>query len=138
MGIAAEGSRKLYFVSEFIMVHEPVLECSFLIPIRRDAELADGEAHKQECWDWLETELYARFSGFTVAPGTYTGAYKDPDTGQQVSDKSIKHVVAVAESRMDELRRLLSESCDRFQQKCIYLSVAGKVEFIEAPTDDST
>jgi hypothetical protein len=41
-------------------------ECSFLIPIRRDKNLSDGELHSQEVWDWLDDELFARFGGRTI------------------------------------------------------------------------
>ena len=58
------------------------------------------------------------------------GFYTDPDTGQRVSDESKRIIAAVSESRLDELRQLLVEACDWFQQKCIYLSVAGRVEFV--------
>jgi hypothetical protein len=118
------------------MVHRPVLECKFFIPVRRDANLADGEKHDPELWDWLTNELFNRFRGGTAAPGTYQGFYEDPDTHRRICDESYMYIVAVEESRLGELRQFLSASCVLFQQKCIYLSVAGKVEFIEAPHHD--
>jgi hypothetical protein len=115
------------------MVQGPLLECSFLIPLRRDALLSDGLQHDPETWDWLTTELERRFHGGTSAPGTYQGFYEDPDTHQKVADESYKYFVAVSESRLSELRVLLSAACLLFQQKCIYLSIAGHVEFVEPP-----
>jgi hypothetical protein len=115
------------------MVQDPRLECSFLIPIRRDANLSDGIEHDPDTLEWLTTELFVRFRGATIAPGKYRGFYEDPDTHGRVSDESFKYVVAVSESRVEELRQLLSAACVFFQQKCIYLSVAGRVEFIEPP-----
>ena len=109
------------------------LECSFLIPICRDANLSDGLVHDAETWDWLTTELFNRFGGATAAPGIYQGFYRDPDTQQQVADESYKYIVAIADSRLDELKQLLSAACMLFQQKCIYLNVAGRVEFIQPP-----
>lgn len=120
------------------MVQEPALECTFFIPTHRDANLSDGQLHEQRVWNWLHDELFVRFEGATTAPGLYEGYYKDPDTNQQVADKSYKLIVAVPQSQTDDLRSLLSASCVMFQQKCIYLSVAGQVEFIEAPKDDSS
>lgn len=38
----------------------------------------------------------------------------------------------------DELRTLLSVACVKFQQKCIYLSTAGQVEFIEANQNETS
>jgi hypothetical protein len=119
------------------MVQERVLECSFFIPIRRDENLSDGQPHARSSWRWLYDQLYLRFEGGTSAPGYYQGFYRDADTGQRVDDKSRKFVVAVPEDNIDELRLMLSEACTVFHQKCIYLSVAGRVEFIEAPDNDS-
>jgi hypothetical protein len=115
------------------MVQDPRLECSFLMPIRRDANLSDGGEHDPETWDWLTAEIFNRFHGGTAAPGAYHGFYEDPDTQQRVADESYKYIVAVEESRVPELRQLLSVACVFFQQKCIYLSVAGQVEFVEPP-----
>ena len=120
------------------MVHEPLLECTFFVPTHRDANLSDGLLHEQRIWNWLHNELFVLFKGATTAPGLYDGYYKDPDTGQPVSDQSYKLIVAVPRLRLDELRSLLSVACMMFQQKCIYLSIAGQVEFIEAPKHDST
>ena len=39
-------------------------------------------------------------------------------------------MIAVTRRQIPELRRLLREACQVFQQKCIYLSVAGTVEFV--------
>jgi hypothetical protein len=111
-----------------------LLECKFFIPIRRDINLADGEQHEDRFWEWLVQVLFDKFSGISIASGTTHGFYRDPDTGEQVGDESHKFTVAIPESRVLELRRLLSAACVVFRQKCIYLSVAGAVEFVEAPT----
>jgi hypothetical protein len=115
------------------MVQDPLLECTFFIPVRRDENLSDGLTHDPETWDWLTTQLFIRFHGGTTAPGIYRGFYQDPDTHEQVADESYNYIVAIEESRVDELKQLLSAACALFQQKCIYLSVAGRVEFIGPP-----
>jgi len=69
--------------------------------------------------------------GFTVASGLYQGIYCDPDTGERVNDTSRKYTVAISEFRINDLRSLLSAAGLMFQQKAIYLSVAGVVEFIQ-------
>jgi len=51
---------------------------------------------------------------------------------QLVSDQSKKFFVALPPKKVIYLRRLLASACNRFEQQCIYLSVAGHVEFIEA------
>jgi hypothetical protein len=106
------------------------LECAFLIPIRQDANLSEGELHSTEAWEWLDNELFEAFDGVTLAPGLYAGAYRDPDTGERVNDESRRFVVAMPAASTNELREMLKQACVVFQQKCIYLSVAGSVELV--------
>jgi hypothetical protein len=112
-----------------LMARKRLVECSFLIPIRRDRNLSDGEAHGRKAWRWLDTQLY-EFGGATRANELYEGWYLDPDTQRPVRDLSKKYVVAVPRRKLARLRGLLRAACDVFQQKCIYLSVAGYVEFV--------
>jgi hypothetical protein len=118
------------------MVPASHVECSFFIPVRRDANLGDGDLQSTEAWRWLRRELYTLFAGQTLAPGLYAGVYKDPDSGQPVSDQSRRYIVAVPEERVDQLRELLRIACEHFVQKCIYLSVDGRVEFIGPEPDE--
>jgi hypothetical protein len=110
---------------------ERLYECSFRIPVRRDRILSDGKPHRKKVWAWLENGLVA-FGGATRAPELYEGWYFDPDTGQQVRDQSRKYFVALRRGQVDELLR---QACGEFQQKCIYLSVAGRVEFVGGESD---
>jgi hypothetical protein len=105
-----------------------------LIPVRRDRILSDGKPHARKTWAWLERELFA-FEGATWSDKPYPGFYLDPDTGEQVRDRSYKYVVAIPRARVDELRELLRRACRQFQQKAIYLSVAGHVEFVTGESD---
>jgi hypothetical protein len=116
------------------MIQDALVECSFLVPVTRDINLSDGQPHDAEYWDWLVNELCLRFRGTTRAPQLYHGFYEDPDTKELVADRSREFTVATQESKVSELRALLSAACVVFQQKCIYLSVAGRVEFVEAPS----
>src|SRR5437016_1425373 len=120
------------------MSFESWVECAFFIPVRRDAEISDGEVHTTDAWNWLTDELYDRFAARTIAPGLYEGLWKSPKTGRPVPDESRKYLVALPPDRVDELRQLLRAVCAVFHQQAIYLSVAGHVEFIEAPTDGTT
>jgi hypothetical protein len=111
----------------------PTIECTFFVPIRRDADLSDGGLHSNDVWVWLADDLYVLAQGGpTVAPGLYGGFYRDPGTGERVADQSRKYIVALSQDRLDELRTLLAVACRVFHQKCIYLSIAGVVEFIQA------
>lgn len=107
-----------------------IIECSFLVPLCRDANLSDGKPHEGRYWTWLDATLHGAFGGRTTAPGFYHGTYTDPDTGERVADESRKYIVAVPEADLPLLRLILSVVCAVFEQKCIYLSVAGRVEFI--------
>jgi hypothetical protein len=108
---------------------KPALECSFPIPVRRDAELSDGEPHPRAAWRWLERVLFEKFEGGTRAPGLYWGFYRS-DSGKKVIDASHKYFVALPKSKLGQLRSLLFEVCEVFAQKCVYLSVAGQVELV--------
>lgn len=118
------------------MVQTPFLECKFYVPLYRDANLSDGLQHEDRFWEWLVSLLFEKFEGVTISQETRYGFYRDPNTGEQVGDESHEFIVAIAESRLDELRRILSAACVVFRQKSIYLSIAGRVEFIEAPSYD--
>lgn len=110
-----------------------LVECSFLIPIRRDRNLSDGTLHSPTEWQWLDSELERRFGGGTKSPGLYSGFYTDLETGEHVSDDSRQFLLAVSRKNVQSVRELLKTACVEFHQKCIYLSIAGKVEFIEHP-----
>jgi hypothetical protein len=116
---------------------EKILECSFLIPLHRDQEISDGNSHKPVAWDWLRHELYDRFDGWTLAPDVYEGMWKSP-SGLPIADQSRKYIVAIPESKIQNLRTMVADACVQFQQQMIYLSIAGQVEFIKPPTTEST
>jgi hypothetical protein len=107
-----------------------LVECGFYIPLRRDRHLSDGQAHLPDAWEWLDDALY-EFGGGTRSTAIYVGFYQDPDTKQIVHDRSRRYEIALPRRQVRVLRALLREACHVFQQKCIYLSVAGSVEFIE-------
>jgi hypothetical protein len=111
------------------VARKSLVECSFLIPIRRDRHLADGGLHNKQAWRWLDAQLYD-FGGATRAGELYEGWYLDPDTKAPVHDLSKKYIVAIPRRELGRLRVVLREACNVFQQKCIYLSVAGAVEFV--------
>jgi hypothetical protein len=113
-----------------------LLECSFLIPIRRDRNLSDGKRHKPPAWHWLENSL-SEFGGATRDTAHQEGWYLDPDTGGRVTDLSRRYFVAVSRKGVGRLRAVLREACFVFRQKCIYLSVAGAVEFVEGRGHES-
>jgi hypothetical protein len=112
------------------MAAMPLLECSFLIPIRRDAEISDGTEHRKAAWKWLHNELIREFQGWSRLPGSCEGEWMSP-AGTRISDQSKRYFVALAKSRLPALRSVLKEACRVFHQQAIYLAVEGKVEFLE-------
>lgn len=108
-----------------------LLECRFLIPLRSDVEISDGRIHASRTWRWLERELFDHFSGWSKPQNTLAGTWKSSKTGEAVNDVSVEYVVAVAKGKLKKLRSILQRACVRFAQQCIYLSVAGIVEFVE-------
>lgn len=115
------------------MATRRLVECGFYIPIRRDKNLSDGKPHLNESWSWLDASLFD-FGGATRSQSLWLGFYQDPDTKERVEDESVRYEVAVPLRDVARLRSLLRKACDVFQQKCIYLSVAGYVEFVGGRT----
>lgn len=118
------------------MRRKGLVECTFLIPLRRDPALSDGRRHGRLAWAWLHEELN-QFGGGTRSRGLYVGWYLDPDTGKRVEDLSRKYFVAVPNRNLRQLWALLRRACDVFGQKCIYLSVAGPVEFVRGASHET-
>jgi hypothetical protein len=113
-------------------------ECSFLIPVNRDAEISDGVCHSVFAWDWLDKVLLQNGFNRTISPGNYQGMWTNPKTGKPISDLCRRYITAVAPNRVDELRNILKEACQQFAQQCIYLSVAGQAELIEPDHEPTT
>lgn len=108
-----------------------MVESHFLIPMRRDAEISDGQPHETEAWDWLNHQMQVGFDGWTRAPGYYHGVWKNPKSGQIIHDESRQYILAIPEIDGDKLRGLLKLACRVFAQRCLYLAIAGRVEFVE-------
>lgn len=113
---------------------EHLIECSFLIPVVRDSNRAP---HPRSAWRALGKALMAAFpEGHTGPEVAYRdvrpvkGEYADFVTGRIVRDLSRRYTVAVPIVKLHALRRMLSRTATTFDQKAIYLSVAGRVEFV--------
>jgi hypothetical protein len=50
-----------------------------------------------------------------------------------VPDPQNRYEIAVADSRVDELRAFLRFTCAHFEQECLYLEVGTAVEFLDNP-----
>ncbi len=108
------------------MTNDYLVECGFLIPIRRDSRLSDGKPHEAIAWDWLYDELFDAFGVVRFTSVPEIADWRDPH-GVAVHDQSRPYTVAVEEERVDELRNLLRQACIVFHQECTSTSelVAG-------------
>lgn len=103
-----------------------LLEANFLIPLREDNRIGNGNLHSPLRWAIFERKIRLEFKGITKAPGTYKG-YDEDD----IYDLSRKYIVAVERGKLNRLRDLLKQAARTFKQKSIYLSIAGEVEFVK-------
>jgi hypothetical protein len=119
---------------------EPLVECSFPIPILRDG---DRQPHQPHAWDDLTIELRKLVKSFPrghQGPKTVyhweedvtPGEYEEGPTSRVARDESRKYWIALPAENVNDLREMLRRAANTFDQRAIYLSVAGRVEFIEA------
>jgi len=114
--------------------------CVFLIPVVRDS---DRKPHPPILWRLLQDVLMKNFSAVTgpetvlyrsgkAVPGAWS-----PGEGQApVEDQNRRYTVAIPADRVDELRALLRRAGNSFDQRVIYLEVAGYAEFLEVRPED--
>ena len=57
-------------------------------------------------------------------------------TARQSATQSRRYILAIPESKVNDLRLLLRMAAHTFDQQAIYLSVAGIVEFIVLTEED--
>ncbi len=103
--------------------------CEFLIPVRRDRRLSDGEPHATTTWSWFEGQLWERFGVVRRSAARELASWRDK-SGERIRDSSVLYTIAVPDDKVDELRKLLMEACVRFYQECLYLAVEGRAELV--------
>ena len=121
-------------------MEERLVECAFLIPIVRDS---DRSPHPPIVWRLLQDAIRALFPQGHSGPElmykdveTVPGEYVEDATKKIVRDESRRYTVAILRSSLDNLRRLLRKAANTFDQKAVYLSVAGEVEFVTPKAED--
>ena len=60
------------------------------------------------------------------------GEYEEGPTSGVTRDESRKYWVALPAHKVEDLREMLRRAAITFDQRAIYLSIAGRVEFVEA------
>lgn len=115
--------------------------CVFLVPVVRDS---DRRPHPPILWRLLQDALIRTFGGLTgpetvvyyrassPVPGTWL-----PGSGREhVEDLCRKYTLAMPSDRVDDLRALLRRAGNSFDQRMIYLEVAGYAELLEVDPGD--
>ena len=108
-----------------------LIETSFLIPLKEDRRVGNGDFQPMSRWKYLHEQLYLKFEGYSIERGLFNGCYRDEDTGERVYDVSRKFYVAVKQKDLNIIRTFLKEAATTFCQKSIYFAITGKVEFIK-------
>lgn len=97
------------------------------MPLVRDS---DRRPHAPALWTALAKELLERFDGFTGPEGPVPGNYRGR-SGAWIQDASRRFTVALPRGRVGELRRLLQQVANAFDQECIYFAVGDEVELVD-------
>ena len=111
---------------------------------RKSPRGPDRKPHPPVLWRLLQDALFSTFSAVT---GPETVAYYrnpvpvrggwSPGAGREsVEDLSRKYTVAVPEDRVDELRAILRRAGNSFDQRVMYLEVAGYAELLDVRAED--
>ena len=115
------------------------VQCEFFIPIVRNS---DKKPHQPVVWNLLVNEIRRLFPAGHSGPETFyrgdalvPGEYEESPAMPRVEDISRRYILAIPESKLNDLRLMLRMAAHTFDQQAIYLSVGGTVEFV-APTDD--
>ncbi len=115
------------------------VQCEFLVPIVRNT---DKKPHQPIAWNLLVNEIRRVFPAGHSGPETFyrgdslvPGEYEESPGTPPVSDISRRYILAIPESKVNDLRLLLKMAAHTFDQQAMYLSVAGTVEFV-VPTDE--
>ena len=117
----------------------PLVECSFPIPIVRDG---DRQSHQPHTWADLTIELRNLVKSYPKGhqgPKTVfhweedvtPGEYEEGPASGMTRDESRKYWIALPAEKVEDLRAMLRRAANTFDQRAIYLSVAGHVEFVE-------
>ena len=113
-----------------------------LFPLAHRSGFGPGP-HPPIVWRLLQDAIRAAFPQGHSGPEllyknvvTVPGEYVEDATKKVVRDESRRYTVAIPRSKVEGLRRLLRRTANTFDQKAIYLSVAGKVEFVTPRPED--
>lgn len=121
-------------------VDQHSLQCEFFVPLVRNS---DKEPHQPTAWTLLGNEIRRVFPAGHSGPETFyrgdalvPGEYEDNPGEPAIKDTSRRYLLAIPADQVERLRQLLRKVANTFDQKAIYLSVKGDVEFITPSESD--
>lgn len=109
---------------------EKIIQTTFLVPIREDKSIGNGELHPEQKWECLTEKLYLEFSGWTIAPNFYPGGWINPKTGERIEDESRKYFVDIKKKELSNMKMFIKEIAVLFVQQYIRFEHEGEVEYI--------
>ena len=119
-------------------MEERRVQCEFFVPIVRNS---DKKPHQPTTWIVLVNEVRRVFPAGHTGPETFyrgdmlvPGEYEESPQTPPVQDISRRYILAIPETKVNDLRLLLRKAARTFDQVAMYLAVAGHVEFV-TPTD---
>ena len=114
------------------MKHRPkqIIQTTFLIPIKEDQEVGNGQHHPEKRWEKLKELIFVKFSGWHVASELYPGGWISPETGKMIEDESRKYFIDIPRKDLNKMRAFIKEMAVMFKQQCIRFEYEGKVEYI--------
>lgn len=119
---------------------ERLVQCEFFVPIVRNS---DKKPHQPTAWMALGSEIRRAFPAGHSGPETFyrgdtlvPGEYEERPQEPPIQDESRRYLLAIPETKLDDLRQLLRKAANTFDQKAMYLAVKGDVEFVTASDAD--
>jgi hypothetical protein len=121
-------------------MEERLVQCEFFVPIVRNS---DKKPHQPSAWMALGNDIRRMFPAGHSGPETFyrgdtlvPGEYEDGADEPPIQDESRRYLLAIPETRVDDLRQLLRKAANTFDQKAMYLAVMGVVDFIAGAEAD--
>jgi hypothetical protein len=105
---------------------------------------SDRRPHPPVLWRLLQDELIKSFGAVTGPetvlyyrnPEPVPGAWSPGAEEEPVKDLSRKYTVAIPDDQLDKLRALLRRAGNSFDQRVVYLEVAGYAELLKVRLED--
>lgn len=105
---------------------------------------SDRKPHPSILWRLLQDGLVRTFGAVTGPetvlyyrnPVAVPGAWSPGEGQAVVEDLCRKYTVAVSSERLDDLREFLRRAGNSFDQRVMYLEVAGYAELLEVHPED--